>query len=415
MRFALLGQHPDGLEMASALVESGRHELIAYTVDPPPGYLHRWGAARLVPDLEEVLANPAVEAVIVAGIAANRPEQLRRALQSERHVLCVHPADQAPDAAYEAGMIQADTRALLLPLLPDAFHPGIARLGELLRGPDSIVGTIRLIGLEQAGVGGVLLEGGVPDFKPGLPGWDVLRKLGGEVVEVSGFAEREEVTAQRPLLVAGRFERGGLFRISLLPGQREACWRLIVTGTLGRAELLFPLGRPGPAFLSWREASGEEREEAWDITDPWPRLVELFETALASIPASSRHPVIPSSGHLLTWQDEVRWLELDDAARRSVERRRAATLDYQVASEEVGFKGTMTLVGCGLLWAILLLAVLSVWVPRMGWAIGPLLVLFLVLQLLIYVARRGKEQQTSLKGQEAPGPWPPESGGGLKA
>jgi hypothetical protein len=115
----------------------------------------------------------------------------------------------------------------------------------------------------------------------------------------------------------------------------------------------------------------------------------------------------PSARPLLTWQDEVRCLELDDAARRSVERRRASTLDYQVASEEVGFKGTMTLVGCGLLWAILLLAILSVWVPRLGWAVGPLLVLFLLLQVLLYVARRGKEQETPLRGQEAPAPKPP--------
>jgi predicted dehydrogenase len=420
MRFALLGKHPGGLEMASALVASGRHELIAYTVPLPEATLRHFGpAARLVPDLEEVLANPAVDAVIVAGTAANRPEQLRRALQSERHVLCVHPADQAPDTAYEAGMIQVDTRKVLLPLLPDLFHPGVTRLAELLRG-DGVLGPLRLLELEQAAPGSVLLEGDVPGFKPGLPGWDVLRRLGGEVAEVVAFAEQEEVTAERPLLVAGRFERGGLVRMALLPGQRQACWRLVVTGDRGRTELLFPLGRPGPAFLRWREPSGERREEVWDITDPWPLLVDAFEAALPGGLHSSaaKNPVLstqysvlgtqprpvapegvflpdPSARPLLTWQDEVRCLELDDAARRSVERRRASTLDYQVASEEVGFKGTMTLVGCGLLWAILLLAILSVWVPRLGWAVGPLLVLFLVLQILLYVARRGKDQGSS--------------------
>jgi predicted dehydrogenase len=441
MRFALLGKHPDGLEMASALVATGRHELAVYTVPVPEGTLRRFGpAARLVPDLEEVLANPAVDVVIVAGTAANRPEQLRRSLQSERHVLCVHPADGAPDAAYEAGMIQVDTRKVLLPLLPDLFHPGVTRLAELLR-EDGILGPLRLIEWEQAAPGSVLLEGGVPGFQPGLPGWDVLRRLGGEVAEVLAFAEDEEVTADRPLLLAGRFERGGLLRMALLPGQRQACWRLVVTGELGRAELLFPLGRPGPAFLSWREPSGERREEAWDITDPWPLLVDVFETALAGgerAPAAREQKAVLSTQYsglstqpsppppplsperrlplpLLTWQDEVRCLELDAAARRSVERRRASTLEYQVASEEVGFKGTMTLVGCGLLWLILLLAILSVWVPKLGWAVGPLLVVFLALQVLLYVARRGKEQETALKGPEAPAPRPPGPGGGPPA
>src|SRR5262245_37236958 len=136
MRFALLGDHPDGLDMARALVETGRHELAVYS-GPPVGleYLRRWGiGASPVGDLEEVLADPAVEAVIVAGSPPGRPAHLLRALQSERHVLCVHPADQTPDTAYEAAMLQGDTGMLLLPLLPEALHPAFARLAELVHG-----------------------------------------------------------------------------------------------------------------------------------------------------------------------------------------------------------------------------------------------------------------------------------------
>src|SRR5436309_4616651 len=102
MRFALLGDHPDGLEMARALAGSGRHEVVCYT-GPVAGLelLRRWQpAARAVGDVEEVLADPAVEAVVVAAPAGQRGAQLRRALQSERHVLCVHPADQTPDTGY---------------------------------------------------------------------------------------------------------------------------------------------------------------------------------------------------------------------------------------------------------------------------------------------------------------------------
>src|SRR5947209_16629937 len=98
MLFALLGDYPDGLDMARALVEAGRHRLVAYS-GPAVGaeYLRRWGVPfDSVGDLEEVLADPAVEAVLVASARALRPAQLRRALQSERHVLCVHPADQVP-------------------------------------------------------------------------------------------------------------------------------------------------------------------------------------------------------------------------------------------------------------------------------------------------------------------------------
>src|SRR4051794_37723924 len=102
MRFALLGNHPDGVEMACALVESGRHQLLACTALLEEQSLKRLGEqVRKVSDIEEVLADPAVEMVIVAGGIDVRAAQLRRAVQSERPVLCVHPPDQTPEAAYE--------------------------------------------------------------------------------------------------------------------------------------------------------------------------------------------------------------------------------------------------------------------------------------------------------------------------
>src|SRR5262245_40906177 len=110
MRFALLGDHPEGLDMARALVASGRHELAAYTGQPAATEaLRRWGlSAPVTRDVEELLADPNIEAIIVASRVADRPAHLRRALQSEHHVLCVHPVDQTPDSAYEAALIQGD-------------------------------------------------------------------------------------------------------------------------------------------------------------------------------------------------------------------------------------------------------------------------------------------------------------------
>src|SRR5262249_54871589 len=120
MRFALLGDHPDGLDMASALVDSGRHEVSAVS-GIGEEMLHRLGRPRRVMDVEEVLADPAIEAVIVGGPPSVRPAQLRRALQSERHVLCVHPPDDTPDVGYEAAMMQRDTGYVLLPLMPEGL------------------------------------------------------------------------------------------------------------------------------------------------------------------------------------------------------------------------------------------------------------------------------------------------------
>ncbi|HEY7154654.1 MAG TPA: Gfo/Idh/MocA family oxidoreductase [Gemmataceae bacterium] len=373
MRFALLGDHPDGVEMARALAESGRHRVIACTAP--------FGEVRRVSDLEEVLADPAVEAVIVAGHPGVRPAQLRRALQSERHVLCVHPPDQTPEIAYEAAMIRNDTGCVLLPLLPEATHPAVRRLAEFVHHKDgaaSPMGVFRLLKMER-GVAEEVLDGiWIAGQKPSFPGWDILRIVGGEVQEVSAFAESEELREGEPVLIAGRFEEGGLFHVTLLPREKQPSWRLTAIGSAGRVELLFPLGWHGPAYLDWRDADGETHEEYWQSWDPWPALIETFEQ---SVEKSADRP-------LLSWQDSLRALELDDAARRSVARRRSSLLEYPEATEEVGFKGTMTLVGCSLVWGVVLLLILSVWWPKLGFLIAPLIVVFLSLQLLRYFVPR---------------------------
>jgi hypothetical protein len=418
MRFALLGNHPDGIEMALALASSVRHTFAACTALLPEAVFFRLGSPRRVSDLEEVLADPDVEAVLVAGSPATLPDQLRRSLQSERHVLCVHPAGDGPELAYEAAMIRDDTRRLLLPLLPAATHPALRRLAGLVRRgkarPEAPFGDLLILEMEILSEGEVLLGVEWEGEKPALPVWDVLRAVGGDVDEVSGYAPGEEIAAGQPALLSGRFVDGGVFQVTLLPNRPESSERLTLTGRRGRAELLFPVGRRGPAFLTWREPGGELREEEWEPWDPWLALVEEFEVALglrepsaspvphdpsdaiqkgaapAAITAQVTLPALPMArlGPLgLSWQDEVRALELDDAARRSVAKRRSSVLEYQVASEEVGFKGTMTLVGCGLLLASLFLLILSRWVPALGWVIFPVLLLFLAMQSLRYLAR----------------------------
>jgi predicted dehydrogenase len=384
MRFALLGDHPDGVAAARGLTATGRYEFVVCS--GPAAVADELGGGRPVPvvgDVEEVLADPAVELVIVAGPPSTRPEQLRRALQSERHVLCVHPADSKPDLAHEAAMIQADTGRLLLPLLPEALHPALGRLAEL-------AGPVRLVVLERHSP----LVSDEP--RPALPGWDVLRRLGGDIAELSAFTAGDELTLAEPVTLAGRFQNGGQFQALLVPGQPSRRWHLRVLGGQATAELCFPDGFPGPARLCWQGSDNVPREETWPAWDPGPALAAVLEAARAG-----QRPAV-------TWSDAIRALELDDAARQSVHRRRSSLMEYQEASEEVGFKGTMTLVGCGLLWSILLLLILSRWKPWLGFVILPVLVLFLGLQLLRWVipgrAREARGSESRPDGRGVPGP-----------
>src|SRR5579872_1767810 len=288
MRFALLGNHPDALEMACALVDSGRHQLTAFTANVPDDIRQRWGPdAKSVVDLEEVLADPAIEAVLVGGRLANRPQQLRRALQSERHVLCVHPPDDTPEIAYEAAMIQRDTGFVLLPLLPHLTHPAVARLAQLIQRSDSEPAgspsnTLRLLEIHWASTEDLFEGIDRADHKATFPGWDVLRRLGGEIAEVTAFAESEDVRPGDPVFISGRFERGGLFQLTLLPSPPEEVLRIVArkSGEPGCIDLLMPQSWNGPALLTWRDESGQLQEEAWERWDPWPALVAEFEAAV---------------------------------------------------------------------------------------------------------------------------------------
>lgn len=377
MQFALLGNHPDGINLAAALVGSGRHQLLACTHEDPRLQALA-GQARRVADVEEILADPAIEVIVVASKVRARPDQLRRALQSERHVLCLHPAGDGPEIAYEAGMIRDDVRRVLFPVLPAATHPAFHRLAHFVcrkieASADAPLGAFLLLAIERATPSSQPpgVQGDVG--KMAFPDWELLRAIGGDVAELSAFAAEEEVGPDDPVVLTGKFERGGLFQTTLLPNQAQPSLRLTVIGNASRAELLFPAGGDGPAMLDWTDAAGTTHEEYWDAWDPWPTLVAAFEAAVAGRPT----PV--------NWQDAVRALELDDAARRSLARRRTSLLEYAEATEEVGFKGTMTLVGCGVLWGVLLLLILAAWVPWLKWIIAPLLVAFLGLQLLRFV------------------------------
>src|SRR5262249_43414038 len=105
MRIALIGDHLDGRQFARALAAGG-HEIVAYCGGLP--LVDLFPGIRATRDLEDILSDPAVEAVIVGSRIDIRAEHLRRVLQSERHALCVHPVARTPDSAYEAGMLRGD-------------------------------------------------------------------------------------------------------------------------------------------------------------------------------------------------------------------------------------------------------------------------------------------------------------------
>jgi len=379
MRFAIIGDHADGWAVGRALAATGRHELILYQGDTPLDAASKLAPGiRRQPDLEEILADPQVEAAIVATLPDKRLDVLRRVLQSERSALCVHPVDKTADGGHEINMLQGDLHQVVLPILLDAVGPEIAELRRPIAHLSPADRRGGLIDIEIGGSGDVFFPDGIGRL-PTFAGWTFLRRVGGEIAEVEALAEAESIGPGETVITQGRFLDGGLFRAVYHCGVESP--RIDVVVRRATAPDLSPKRGRGDA-----PPSLALRAQIIADASTYTSIAERFEAAVAELPFTPR--AAPGAGrnvadpHVLNWMDEVRALELDDAARRSVARRRASTLDYQEASEEVGFKGTMTLVGCGLLWGVIVLLFLSVWFPQLGWLILPVVAVFLGMQLL---------------------------------
>src|SRR3990172_9384821 len=87
---------------------------------------------RRVDDLEGLLALADVDALLLFSHDASLDQHLRRAAQAGTAVLYAFPATTALPAYYEAELIRESTRAVLVPCLPDRWHPGFERLRQLL-------------------------------------------------------------------------------------------------------------------------------------------------------------------------------------------------------------------------------------------------------------------------------------------
>lgn len=378
MRVLLLGDHPDGVALAEALVRQGKHQLAVYA--GPAATAERLASLGIdiqtYRDAETALALADIAAVIVADELAFRPAMLRRALQSEKHVLCVHPADVTPDIAYEAMMIQQDTHKQLVPLLPERVTPGQKWLREQVA--SGRLGRLQSVEIEQCFASPAMVPSSVVwEGHPLLSVWDVLRQLGGEVQDLSAVATSVDMLQPTDrVTLTGRFAQGELFQVLLLPqATGELAVRVTVRGDKGEAGLDGPFGWFGECYGRVTVPGQPEQ-----ITTLPAQFRPDSLLALAG-------PTLELHTPLVSWTDATRCLELFDAARRSVKRRRVVPMDYEAQSEAGNFKSFMTAFGCLTLLAVIVLFFMTPTFPWSKYLIPVLLTVFLGLQGLRWVIR----------------------------
>jgi predicted dehydrogenase len=317
-----------------------------------------------------------------------RAEAVRRIVQAGRTVVLSHPADLSMLWAYEIDMIRRDSRATVVPNLPDRLHPFVARLRSLVEA-----------GLAAAspfgGIDAIVMERRPESFdhesvlRAFSRDADLLRSIAGDPKRLSTLG----ATAQSATLTTLAVELSGPsslpVRWQVVRGERTAA-RLSLLGERGTVTLEIPDG-PTDAWSLREQAADGSPPRIETLAFDRPRaILSLLRSRDVATPDSAIPPA--------SWSDAARTIELAETIPRSVAKGRGIDLHQEEFSEIGTFKGTMASLGCGIVLAGLMLLVLATLVGGVasaaGWEFGErlagawpwiilsVLVLFLTLQII---------------------------------
>ncbi len=382
MKFLILGDGPEELAWAHALMGHSEHSLVAAC----PGF-------KSLPDLpggndlDGALATPGIEAVIVGGWPELRAEGLRRAAAEGFPILCLHPPGPNADPYYQIALSFQETGAIVVPDLPLRLHPGVATLEKALH--DGRIGVVRAIRYEMtvSPPDEDLVGQGFPRVV------DVVRALIGEVEAITATGSPPGDSPKESLVVHMRGPQGRAGEVRLTTGPHEPS-KLIAMGTDGTLTLEHEPGFFGHARLVSRTPRDGEWITELGLWDPKDAILRVLTEAVAG---RSRSPDL---------LDGTRAMELTEAVGRSLRRGRTIDLHYEEMSEVGNFKSVMTSIGCGLIFVILLVVPLTLvgmafgltWMRFVAYAIPPRLVIFILFQFLRFAARAPSEGKSKASG-----------------
>ncbi|MDX2037942.1 MAG: hypothetical protein SFX72_14945 [Isosphaeraceae bacterium] len=357
MRFLIVGVGPEEDAWADTISRTPAHEVAVRF----PNRSLEDSESTSPKDLDDALAWPGLQAVVVGGPIEERPEVLRKTAAAGLNAIALHPPGLNADPYYQVALSRHETGSFVVPDLPARFDPGMSEIKLALR--SSQVGRpaeLLIDVVEPPGDGDLVLLS--------FSRWaDVARSLLGEVTTISAFGEppgehpTQRLTAQ------------------LRVGDDKRAEIRIERGTTPSAKIV--LNGPGGRW-SW---SSDESRDLWD-----PR--ELMLRVFAD--------VVGDAGAGFDLIDGTRAMELAEGAARSLRRGRTIDLHYEKVSEEANFKTVMTSVGCMILLGILVTLPLALAGPALGldwliyaaYAIPPILIAFGLLQLLKLGVRRPEDR-----------------------
>ncbi|MFM8633253.1 MAG: hypothetical protein ACKOEX_00315 [Planctomycetia bacterium] len=390
LKIGLLGVDSSIAEVAEAARCAGDAITIACDLPDDASWPNRLGA---IPPRSSswtpLLDDETCDAVLVGrdGWSDARAEAVRGLVQGGRTLLLSHPLSLSMLWAYEIDMIRADSRARLIPMLPDRLHPFIARLKngiETAMADAHPAGPIETITLERR-MSDRSREAVLGQFARDV---DLVRALVGDPHRLATLGGTID-TAWPTLAVGLTGPRNVTVRWNVARGDRP---QLTITLLHARGSTTVTATDDDPRW-AWSDESGEPKADGPAFDRGQVMLAELHRAAGHPLDLPSQRNIPPAD-----WSDAARAVELAETVPRSLAKGRAVDLHQEEFSEIGTFKGTMASLGCGIVLAALFILVLAALVGGIareaGWGIGeriagawPIvvltaLVLFLVLQLL---------------------------------
>jgi myo-inositol 2-dehydrogenase/D-chiro-inositol 1-dehydrogenase len=380
MNVLILGDGDEEHAWAIWLLGQNEHRLDAAF----PGF--RDAALAGVPaprDLDDALARAGVEVVIVGGPIDFRGEALRRAAAEGFAIICLHPPGDDSEAYYQVVLSRDETGATIVPDLPLRLHPGVDRVRRALATNE--LGAFRGLRLEAPCVESKDLVR--ETFARAV---DVVRALVGEIETLTATGDPPGVDPDLELVVQLRAAEGRRAELRAWCGPSEP-GRLTLQGAIGSLALEFETTLEQPLRMIHRESQKLENVTHFEPWDP--------HTAIFSVLMASRGRRAASNLPAPNIHDGTRAMELVEATVRSLRRGRTVDLHYEPISEESSFKSVMTSTGCMILVASLFAVFLALSGPPLGfnwtiyiaYVVPPILVIFMVMQILRFAVRRPKE------------------------
>jgi myo-inositol 2-dehydrogenase/D-chiro-inositol 1-dehydrogenase len=381
MHVVILGDGEEELAWARWLAGQPEHRLDAAYPGFPDASMAGIPAPR---DLEDALARPDVEAIIVGGPLEARGEWLRRAAAEGYAIIVLHPPGPDSEAYYQVALSREETGAVIVPDLPLRLHPGVQALRRALS--EGELGPFRGLRLEAASRPPATSLVSVA-FARAV---DAIRAILGEIDDLTATGDPPGEDPDLELVV--QLRAAGAFRAEVrIRSEAAASTRLMLLGERGSLSLDVEAPR-----LMLKRSDAEEPIELppWD---PYEAIMTVVAFSLERRTASE-----PPSPNLL---DGTRAMELSEAANRSLRRGRTVELHYESISEESTFKSVMTSTGCLVFLASLFVLPLAMvgaaiglkWALYIPYLIPPALILFVMLQTLSLAIRRPRAAVTPSK------------------